>query len=200
MRLNSLLIIVLSALWLASCTTVTEQAQTPVNQSMSWNKRVDAISKVQAWNVKGMIAIHEARDAVSATLQWQQKYRNYHIALFGPLGSNSYELTGQPGRVELAGANGKRAVASTPEALLAQQAGWHLPVSNLYYWIRGIPVPSLPAQKQLDAYNHLIQLNQDGWSIRYLRYTSVNNTDLPSKIFLDNPQLNVKIVISQWQI
>lgn len=190
----------LSLLWLTSCATVSEQPQTALNQNMTWGTRVQKLSSLQTWDLKGMIAIREAHDAVSANLQWQQKYRNYHIALFGPMGTNSYELTGQPGKVELAAANGKHTNANSPEELLAQQAGWRLPVSNLYYWIRGLPVPDLPAQKQLDAYNHLIQLNQQGWNIHYLRYTSVNNIDLPSKIFLNNPDLNVKIVISQWQV
>lgn len=199
MRLIYIFILLGLTCCLASCATMTEK-QVAQNKNISWDSRAQTLSSIEKWDLKGLIAIREARDSVSANLHWQQFGKGYHIALYGPLGSNSYELTGRPGRVELAGANGQRTIASSPEDLIAKQAGWHLPVSNLYYWIRGIPVPNVPSQKQMDAYNHLTVLNQQGWNIQYLRYTSINNIDIPSKIFLNNPQLNVKIVINQWQL
>lgn len=57
-----------------------------------------------------------------------------------------------------------------------------------------------PSHQKFDAYHHLTQLKQSGWTIRYLRYTGVKNTDLPSKIFLTYPKLSLRIVVSQWQI
>ena len=200
MRLTKLLFILLFFSLLTSCATVSEQSQLAQNDNMSWDARVKALSQIKNWNLKGSMGIRQASNAVTANIVWQQQQQNYHISLFGPLGTYSYELTGRPGSVDLAAADGRHFHASTPEALLAEQAGWQLPVSNLYYWVRGLPVPNMPAQKQLDGYNHLTVLNQQGWTIRYLRYTSTNGMDLPSKIFLENPQLNVKIVISQWQI
>lgn len=198
MSMIRLLLPLLLITWLSSCVTVSEQPQVAQNESISWETRVQTLSNLQTWDLKGLIAIRQGNNAVSANLQWQQQHHNYHISLFGPLGSHSYELNGRPGRVELASGNGQRRTASSPEQLLAQEAGWQLPISNLYYWVRGIPVPDLAAQKKLDRYNHLIQLKQQGWDIQYLRYTSVGKLDLPSKIFLNNPALNVKIVISQW--
>ena len=65
---------------------------------------------------------------------------------------------------------------------------------------RGLPVPTAPAQKQFDQYHHLTQLIQQGWTIQYLNYISVNHIDVPNKLFLNNPELNVKIIITQWQI
>lgn len=194
--------IIISLATITSCSTMQPAPQTAQNQSMDWGSRVETLSGVQTWDLKALIAIREMHkhDDATATLQWQQQKQNYHIALFGPLGSNSYELTGQPGHVELAGANGKHFYASTPEQLLAQQSGWFLPVSSLYYWVRGLPVPNVSAEKRFDAYHHLTELRQEGWTVRYLQYTSVRHVDLPSKMVLENPDLNVKIVIGQWQI
>lgn len=193
--------IVLFCFWLVSCTTMQPASQTPQNEKLAWDNRVQTLSGIETWDLKGLIALREmhSKDDGTATLQWQQQHHHYHIALFGPLGSNSMELTGQPGRVELASANGKHFYANSPEQLLAQQTGWVLPVSNLYYWVRGIPVPNTPAEKEFDSYHHLTVLRQQGWTIQYLRYTSVRNIDVPSKIFLNNPDMNVKIVINQWQ-
>lgn len=198
MRTLNSFILLLMICCLASCATMTRQ-QPSQNTKTSWDARVQTLSSIQNWNLKALIGVREQHEAWSANLQWKQQQQNYVIALYGPLGTNTQILTGQPGKVELASSNGKKFYASSPEGLLAQQLGWSLPVSNLYYWVRGIPVPNMPAQKQFDNANRLVQLNQQGWTIQYLRYTSLGNIDVPSKIFLDNPRLNVKIIINQWQ-
>lgn len=182
---------------LTSCATV--QEPTVQNQVIPWETRSQAVSTIQTWDLKALIAIRQKNDAWSANLQWQQQPERYQISLFGPLGTNSYELTGQAGSVQLATAAGKTFTAATPEILLQQQTGSEVPVSNLYYWIRGLPVPHLPATKKFDEYHHLVELNQQGWKVRYLRYMTVKNQDMPNKIFLDSAALNVKIIINQWR-
>lgn len=194
-----ILLILLSTLWLASCAT-TQPSQPALNKQISWDQRVQTLSEIQNWDLKAQIAVRTQKDAWSASLQWQQNQQDYHITLFGPLGSNAVELRGSSGRVQMSTSDGKTFTASSPEQLLKQQVGWAIPVSNLRYWVRGIPVPGIAAQKQLDTYNHLINLQQQGWNIQFLHYTSVRHIDVPSKIFLNNPELNVKILINQWQI
>lgn len=193
-------VIFIFAGFLASCATTRAPEHPPAqNETIPWGTRVQTLSGIQDWDLKAMIAIRNRNDAGTANMNWQQQNQNYHITLMGPLGSGSYELTGRPGRVELANSGGQHFYANSPEELLRKQTGWQLPVSDLFYWVRGLPVPNAPAEKKLDAYNHLVLLKQQGWIIQYLRYNSVNNVDIPTKIFLNNPSLDVKIVISQWQ-
>lgn len=199
MTIKRILPLLLINLCIASCATVPTSLQ-PQNKNLAWESRTQTLSAIQNWNVKGAVAIRTPQNAISASIQWQQHQENYHISLFGPLGSHSYELTGQPGAVTLAAANGQTFHAASAEELLAQQAGWRLPLANLRYWIRGLPVPNMPAEKQFDTYHHLVMLQQAGWAIQYLGFTSVNNIDVPNKIFLNNAQLNVKIVIYEWQL
>ena len=97
-------------------------------------------------------------------------------------------------------ADGKKVNAASPEALLSQQTGYRLPVSNLYYWIRGLPVPNMSAKKRLDSENKLTELNQAGWFIQFLGYQQKGGVEMPDKIFLSNQTMTVKIVIHQWQI
>jgi outer membrane lipoprotein LolB len=187
--------------FLTSCATTKQAPVEPAqNQNVAWDNRVDTVSHYVNWDLKSLISIRNQADATTATLNWQQQNKRYQIVIFGPVGTGSYELTGQPGKVELAESSGKRFYATSPEQLLLQRAGWRLPVSNLFYWIRGLPVPNVPSEKEWDSYHHLTVLKQQNWTIRFLSYTSVNNIDLPNKIFLDNPQLNVKIVIHEWKI
>ena len=87
-----------------------------------------------------------------------------------------------------------------PKFSLVKETGWNLPVSDLAYWIRGLPAPGSEAVKHFDQFHHLIELDQKGWRIQYLRYSNVNQIDLPTKIFMNYPRMSVKIVINSWQI
>jgi outer membrane lipoprotein LolB len=116
----------------------------------------------------------------------------------GPLGSNGLKLSGQPGRVTLVMSDGKSYTASNPEELLARRWGFHLPVSNLRYWIRGLPVPDLPSNTQFDTSNRLVNLAQDGWQVQFLSYMSGRNTELPEKLVITSREMKVKIIVYQW--
>lgn len=194
--------IVCILLFLSSCSTIsTQQTSTPL-PIQSWDTRVKTLSTIHQWNIRGLVAIHDntQKNDVSANLQWQQNGQNYTLLLFGPLGAGATKLTGAPGKVILEASDGKTYTAPTIEALVVQQTNWKLPVSNLYYWIRGLPVPHLAAHKQLDATNHLTQLQQQGWFIQFLGYTQVNQTELPNKIVADSPQLHVKLIVKHWEL
>jgi outer membrane lipoprotein LolB len=70
----------------------------------------------------------------------------------------------------------------------------------MYYWVRAIPSPKVVVKgSSFDQYNHLISLSQFGWRIRYADFKSINSMDLPTKIYMDSPNLHVKMVF-QWDI
>lgn len=186
------------ALVLTACATV-PAPEAPKNETLSWDNRVQTLESLSRWDIKALIAIRNNREAESASLDWQQNNQNFIIHLFGPLGTNAYTLVGKSGKVQLATPEGKQFSAESPEALLAKQTGWILPVSHLKYWIRGLPVPGVESNKTFDRFHHLTELDQEGWHVQFLRYTAAHHIDLPSKIFISNPELTVKIIISQWQ-
>lgn len=190
-----------AALLIVSCTTSvtppTQKAAQP--QNISAIQREQTLASIRNWNIHGAIAIRSPKENVTASLAWRQNQSNYTILLLGPFGAGSAKLMGSPHQIQLTTGDGKTAYANSPEQLLSKQLGWNLPISDLYYWVRGLPVPNTPAQKRFDSFNHLIALNQQGWNIQYLDYTPVNQIDVPSRIVMSYPSLNVKIVIKQWQ-
>lgn len=185
------------ALLLSACTSIAPPS-TPT--STSWQNREHALNQIQTWQINGKIAVQTAQDAGSATVDWTQNHDQYTLSLMGPLGSGGLKLTGKPGQVNLDTADGKHISAPTAEQLLAQTWGWHLPVSNLNYWIRGLPAPSAPANTHFDQYNRLTDLAQQGWNVQFLGYTRVNGIELPNKIAINSATLKSKIIIHQWKI
>jgi outer membrane lipoprotein LolB len=167
---------------------------------MAWSKRSQNLSAINNWTINGKIGVATARDAGSASVEWQQWGTRYALAFTGPLGAGGMKLKGQPGLVTLTTTDGKHLQADSAEDLLAQAWGYKVPVSYLAYWIRGLPTPALAAQTQFDAYNRLTYLAQQGWQIQYLGYTHTNKGDLPNRINIQSANLRVKVIIYSWLV
>jgi len=160
------------------------------------NKKLDAL---EAWNIDGRISIRFEEEAWHASLLWQQIDQAYHIRLFGPFGASAIELNGSPQSVVLT-QDGKQQHSQDPETLLSQQVGFKVPINGLRYWAVGQQMPDKSAKIALDEFGRLAELEQDGWKIRYRAYSKIDGYIMPSKIFLDNKGLDVRIVIDRWQL
>ncbi|ROM80977.1 lipoprotein localization factor LolB [Pseudomonas brassicacearum] len=175
-----------------------ESVQGQGNQAQ-WREHKQQLSGLDGWQIDGKIGIRAPKDSGSGTLFWLQRQDYYDIRLSGPLGRGAARLTGRPGQVALEVANQGRYEAPTPEALLEEQLGWKLPVSHLTWWVRGLPAPDSKSRLVLDADSRLSNLEQDDWQIEYLSYAQQNGYWLPERIKLHGSNLDVTLVIKQWQ-
>ena len=154
---------------------------------------------IRSWDIEGRIAIRSYNEAVNANLRWQQDGDNYEIYLSGPFGSGAVHLTGVPGAVRLK-TDGEDMVADNAETLLYQVTGLLVPIESLKYWIRGLPQPDGGGSQSLDPQGRLAQIQQDRWKVRFRAYADVSRQQLPVKVFVDNHQLSVRIVIDKWSL
>ena len=165
----------------------------------SWREHKQQMTALDGWQIDGKIGIRAPKDSGIGTLFWLQRQDYYDIRLSGPLGRGAARLTGRPGDVSLEVANQGRYSAASPETLLEEQMGWKLPVSNLAWWVRGLPAPSSKSRLTLDADSRLASLEQDGWQVQYSAYTQQNGYWLPERIKLHGANLDVTLVIKAWQ-
>jgi len=165
----------------------------------AWASHNKKLAQLEAWNIDGRISLRLDEEAWHATLLWQQIDQAYHIRLFGPFGAGAIQLDGSPQAVVLT-QEGEQLHSQDPEQLLSQRLGWHVPIKGLRYWAVGQKIPNKSANVDLDQFGHLANLEQDGWKIRYRRYVTVDGYSLPSKIFMENKGLDIRIVIDRWKI
>jgi len=170
-----------------------------IDTDAAWAAHNEKLNTLEAWSIDGRISLRFEEEAWHATLLWQQIDQAYRIRLFGPFGAGAIELNGSPQAVVLT-QDGQQQHSQDPEQLLAQQLGYRVPINGLRYWAVGQKMPEKPAKIKLDALGRLENLEQDGWTIRYRSYVTVEGYSLPSKIFMDNKGLDVRIVIDRWQI
>ena len=195
---------VLAALVISGCSqiTVKERVEGAGDPNL-WKTHKAQVSPVDSWQINGKIGVKAVKNGEtqsgSATLYWLQRQDYYDIRLAGPLGRGATRLTGSPAGVELEVANQGRYRAATPEALLEQHLGWQLPVGRLLWWVRGLPEPKSRSAITLDNQGRLASLTQDEWRVQYLSYAQHEAYWLPERIQLQGPDLNLTLVIKQWQ-
>lgn len=194
------LLITALMLMLAGCAGLgpQESVEGPGNAE-DWKTHKAQISEIDGWQINGKIGIRAPQDSGSGTLFWLQRQEYFDIRLSGPLGRGATRLTGRPDAVALEVAGQGRFEAQSPEALVHSQLGWQLPVSNLLWWVRGLPSPDSRSRVALDASGRLASLQQDGWDVQYLGYSEQDQYSLPTRIKLAGHDLQITLVIKDWQ-
>ncbi|KTC87909.1 lipoprotein insertase outer membrane protein LolB [Legionella drozanskii] len=157
-------------------------------------------SRISSWDISGAMAARSKNKGWSATVNWVQRGASqYQIRLSGPLGSGTVLISRSGGVVTLRDGP-KTASSSNAESLLKQQTGVSLPVSNLYYWVRGIPAPGSVQGEKRDAAGRLVQLRQGGYTIQYPQYSSAGGTSLPTTVRLQGNGIFIKMIIKSWRV
>ncbi len=175
-------------LLLSGCLTLPQLPEMPAKQ-------------LNSWQINGRIAIITKNDSWTAKFNWLQQDTTYKIRFSNPLGQGAIFLSGNDTGVMMRTADNKVFNATDPDTLIADVLKLHIPVTNLHFWIRGIPTPkSSPQWYSLDKVGRLLTLRQNTWEIEYGRYVNVHNINLPKKIFLTGEEFKVKIIVDKWNI
>lgn len=197
MQMSSLLkklSIVICVSFLAACSGL--DTTVPPTSTSSWESHQAELKELRSWEISGKIGIKTPDSNNSASLKWLQEEQNYQIDIRGPWGQGGASISGQPGKVTVDVASEGTFEGPDPEFILYQQLGWELPISDIYWWIRGLPAPNKPYQHIL-LDNRLQSLQQNGWEIQYLRYNSLSPA-LPRKLKLNRNGLNITVVVNSW--
>jgi outer membrane lipoprotein LolB len=187
-------------LFLYGCATQMEPPfDQPTYQRKPWKIRQTKLSDQTYWDIHGAVSITSRGKTQMGSFAWEQNQSRYAISIYGPLNLGSIRIVGSPGDVTLVKPSGAFS-APSPEALMQQQLGWYLPVSNMVFWVRGLPAPGKTGKQVHDEYGHLVFLQQQGWTIQYQAFEPHDRSDLPRKILMDNQALHVKLVIKNWNL
>ncbi|WP_240914314.1 lipoprotein insertase outer membrane protein LolB [Microbulbifer sp. SH-1] len=186
-------------LLLAACSAQKPQPQQPPAQTA----QTQSAAALQRWEAKGKLGVRSPKENGSANLTWQQASGNYRIHLSGPLGAGATMISGSPTGVSLQRGNDPAVFASNPAQLTEEIMGWPLPVSEMFYWVRGLVAPGAVSGEQRNAQGQLLRLQQAGWQLDFGGYQSVGPYQLPTRIKAATNQaagpVSVTVVIKEWE-
>ena len=191
------LLLPLMLLWLAGCSVAPPLPQ-PDDPHSAWLTRKVELQHIDNWQLGGRLLIVTGHETWNTSINWRQQGEAYRIMLIAPLGQGSMKLEGDQYVVTLQPHDGEAVQHTDPEALLAQQLGWKVPVPSLRYWVLGLPAPG-PHSIEVNGHGLLNTLQQGGWAIEFRDYHERHGLLLPGRIFANNHQAKVRLVIGNWQ-
>jgi len=172
-----------------------------------WQTRESVLLPIQHWELRGRLAVRANERGGQASLTWKRAAAQHAIRLNGPLGRGVVLVTQDETGAQLQDAEQRVFRAVNAEELLYRYTGWRLPLANLNYWVRGVPVPDLPATRELDDAGRLKLLRQQGWQVQYQEYVRYGDYELPNRLTLvyvpdqatpELPAMEVRLVIDRW--
>lgn len=165
-----------------------------------WDARKAVLESLSEWEFTGSINVRDAEEAHSSRIRWRQNNELYRINLWGTFNIGATEVNGKPGEVRIEQEGEEPIITDTPEQLLYDRIGYELPVTELNFWIKGIPAPG-PSQELSFADNQqLLSFVQAGWRVDYLGYTNFGQQTLPTRIRVQKPPLRLDLIRLNWTL
>jgi len=190
------LLLLASIVLFGACATPRMDA--PVNTE--WEQRRQVLAAITHWEFTGSINVRDATEAHSSRIRWQQTAEEYRINLWGTFNVGATQIDGRPGEVRISQQGQDPVVTSSPEELLYQELGYELPVTELNYWIKGIPAPGPTRDLQFSDNNQLLQFFQAGWQIDFMAYTNYGTETLPTRIRIHKDPLRLDLTRLTWTL
>lgn len=184
---------------LTACAALREPPAAPLDAA-AHQRHLQALAKITHFSLSGRMGVQTRQKGFSGKFQWTHAPGHDRLAFFTPLGSQVAEIVANSDHVTLTGSDRKTYTAQDIETLLEQTMGWSMPVSGLTDWALGRPTSEAYDNILWDDQGRLTHLQQQQWRIEYATYVQTSGNDLPGKIVLKSPQLDLKLIVDQWQI
>ncbi|MCK8516522.1 lipoprotein insertase outer membrane protein LolB [Methylonatrum kenyense] len=193
-----ILLFLLLAIVLAGCATQPPPPDRPADELFA--ERVQALAAKDRWQTSGRMAINTPSDNVTVSLDWRETGESWRLDMRGPFGSGAVQLQGNAQGVTLRTADGREDFAVDAGELLYHYTGYQLPMAVLRDWVRGLPAADHDHEMELDDHGRPQSLDQLGWSIRYTGWTESDGLQLPSRMTLDGPDINLRASLRSWEL
>ena len=151
-----------------------------------------------AFALNGRISINHRGERHSAGLRWTHQARSDELLLLAPLGQTAARVYRDVSQATLDDGD-KHYQADDVETLMQQVLHWHLPLGGLHHWVLGMADADSPAKIERAANSRISVLHQDGWEVRYLRYADNAPDSLPAHLQLSSGDLQVQLLIDEWE-
>ncbi len=202
-RLHLLCLPLCLALLLGGCATSTGVTG-PGNAGFEAHRL--AVLAFAAWQLEGRLNIRQQQQSDTVSIRWQQQGDNFDITLSSTmLGLGTTRVSGGTGEVLVEKAGVAPVALPDLQALTRDYLAFDFPAANLLYWVRGLPVPGMPATTTFDDNDLLATLDQQdstgrSWQLTFDRHVPVADLVMPGRIRLRSGDLQLTFLVGEWQL
>jgi outer membrane lipoprotein LolB len=155
---------------------------------------------ILGFEANGRLAVNYSQGAFTGAIRWQHDADHDDLLLLSPTGQGVARIVRDTQGAKLTTADGKTYTAGDVESLTQSILGWTLPLGKLAYWIVAEPVPHEPLQVEQGDDALPRRLTQQPWDSLYQAYRKVAGLDVPEKLVLKGPGMDIKLVIQSWRL
>lgn len=173
----------------------------PASENSDWSRQRDQLQKLNSWELRGRVNVRYDNESHTPRIIWLQQNVDYNIRLWGTFNAGATEIVGRPGFVTMEN-DGQMLSANSPEELILEQLGYELPVSQLNYWIKGLPAPDSEAQLAFNELNQLTTIQQADWTINLSDMRQYGALSLPRRVELTRPRnaIRLRFIGLNWTV
>ena len=180
--------LLLATALLSACSAIAP----PAKGNSDWTHQRDQLQELESWELRGRVNVRYDNESHTPRINWLQQNVEYHIRLWGTFNAGNTLIVGRPGYVSLEN-DGETVDASSPEELILRQMGYELPISQLNYWIKGLPSPDSGFQLTFNELNQLTTIEQADWTINLSDMRQYGQVSLPRRVELTRPRNDIRL-------
>lgn len=151
-----------------------------------------------SFQIAGRISVRHGNDGFSGNLTWRHANAEDEFVILTPLGQGVARIIKNAAGVSLETPEQGLVHAPDAESLTQSTLGFALPLSGLPHWVQAQPIGPA-AQLRYNADGTLDQLGEQGWQIDYFAYRAVGPLQLPGKVFMENAEVKLRLIVDEWQ-
>lgn len=206
MKQKILPLIITCLLLLTNCSTLTTSSLTEVDiakRQSVWAQNKSNLTKLKknnSWTLLARAGVVSKEGSSSNQIDWLNKQDGYLIKINNLVTFGEITISNQNNQTTLNYQN-ETYSADNPDNLLFKLTQLNLPVSQLEYWILGLPSPKYKINTiNLNQYAVIENLKQNNFTISYSDYSQIDNYILPNKITIKTHGLFIKIQVQSWYV
>jgi outer membrane lipoprotein LolB len=180
--------LLLATALLSACSAIAP----PAEGNSDWTRQRDQLQELESWELRGRVNVRYDNESHTPRINWRQQNVEYRIRLWGTFNAGNTLIVGRPGYVSLEN-DGETVDASSPEELILRQMGYELPISQLHYWIKGLPSPDSGFQLSFNELNQLTTIEQADWTINLSDMRQYGQVSLPRRVELTRARNDIRL-------
>ena len=190
----------LAALMLAAgCRTLPPGAPVGPGADAPWPEQRAALEKLDRYALNGRVAVAAQGQGFSATLRYQQQPRGSNLALDGPLGIGGLRVQIDGEDIEIATSRGEKLDGQSARDELERRLGFQLPLTELRWWLLGIPAPGEASVNQDAGSGEIHDFTQGGWRVSINTRAAGLGFSLPQKMTAEREGARLKLFVQAWE-
>ena len=173
-------------------------AMRPVTPATS--ARLPDPAQLTEWSARGRLAVAANGEGGSGTFTWEQTGPQTQLRLRGPLGAGGLDIATDGSTLRVQDATGHAVDGDAARAALEQQLGVALPLTELRYWLLGVPAPGTASTPAPPTESGTGGFDQGGWSIRLEQTTVAHDWVVPQRLSASTASVRVRLIIDEWRV